>query len=114
VEYLAAHENILFTLMEGYENQEIALNSGIILRECLRHESLARIVLYSQKFFSFFEYVELSTFDIASDAFATFKDLLTKHKVLVAEYLQANYDQVRFPREFNLVFQSLYSASFIE
>ncbi|XP_012890316.1 PREDICTED: calcium-binding protein 39-like isoform X2 [Dipodomys ordii] len=42
----------------------------------------------------FFKYVELSTFDIASDAFATFKDLLTRHKVLVADFLEQNYDTI--------------------
>ncbi|RUP44199.1 calcium binding protein 39-like protein [Jimgerdemannia flammicorona] len=35
----------------------------------------------------------MSTFDSASDAFATFKDILTKHKPLVAEFLDNNYDQ---------------------
>lgn len=36
----------------------------------------------------------MSTFDIASDAFASFKEILTKHKQMVAEFLDANYDQV--------------------
>lgn len=45
----------------------------MILRECLRHEVLAKIVLNSQKVYKFFDYVEMNTFDIASDAFATFK-----------------------------------------
>jgi calcium binding protein 39 len=45
----------------------------MILRECLRHENLARIILTSPQFWLFFGYVELSTFDVASDAFATFK-----------------------------------------
>lgn len=49
------------------------MNCGIMLRECIRHEPLARIVLHSDHFHSFFSYVEMSTFDIASDAFATFK-----------------------------------------
>lgn len=56
-----------------YEVQEIALNCGIMLRECFRHEELARMVLHSDGFYKFFDYVELSTFDIASDAFLTFK-----------------------------------------
>lgn len=56
-----------------YESPEIALNCGIMLRECIRHEPLAKITLYSQQFYDFFTYVEMSTFDIASDAFATFK-----------------------------------------
>jgi len=94
VEYIATKEEIIFQLINGYDNQDIALNCGIMLRECLRHEPLAKIVLYSQHFWRFFNYVELSTFDIASDAFATFKDLLTRHKGLVAEFLDANYDQV--------------------
>eukprot|EP00833_Pecoramyces_ruminatium_P009182 jgi/Orpsp1_1/1183214/evm.model.c7180000084275.1 len=94
VEYIATKEEIIFQLINGYDNQDIALNCGIMLRECLRHEPLARIVLHSEHFWRFFNYVELSTFDIASDAFATFKDLLTKHKALVADFLEANYDQV--------------------
>ena len=56
-----------------YENQEVALNSGMILRECLRYEPLAKIVLNAEEFFDLFNYVELSTFDVASDAFSTFK-----------------------------------------
>lgn len=32
-----------------YENAEVALNTGMILREMLRHEPLARILLYSER-----------------------------------------------------------------
>ncbi len=45
----------------------------MMLRECIRHEPLCKIVLYSEEFYSFFGFVEVSTFDIASDAFSTFK-----------------------------------------
>lgn len=51
-------------------------------------------MLNSHKFYQFFDFVEMSTFDIASDAFATFKDMLTKHKQMVADYLEVNYDEV--------------------
>lgn len=44
-----------------------------MLRECARYEALAKIMLHSNEFFNFFRYVEVSTFDIASDAFSTFK-----------------------------------------
>lgn len=44
-----------------------------MLRECARYEALAKIMLNSEDFFNFFRYVEVSTFDIASDAFSTFK-----------------------------------------
>nr|CAD7586660.1 unnamed protein product [Timema genevievae] len=77
-----------------YEHQEIALNCGTMLRECARYEALAKIMLYSEEFFNFFRYVEVSTFDIASDAFSTFKELLTRHKMLCAEFLEQNYDKV--------------------
>ena len=56
-----------------YESAEVALNCGMMLRECLRHEPLARTVLFSEELYCFFRFVELSTFDIASDAFASFK-----------------------------------------
>ena len=55
---------------------------------------LAKIVLHSNHFYDFFKYVEVSTFDIASDAFATFKELLTRHKMLAADFLEQNYDAV--------------------
>jgi calcium binding protein 39 len=44
-----------------------------MLKECIRHEHLAKIILSSEQFYDFFNYVEVSTFDIASDAFSTFK-----------------------------------------
>jgi calcium binding protein 39 len=59
--------------MFRYEQPVIALNCGVMLRECVRFEALAKIVLHSDAFYDFFGYVEGSTFDIASDAFATFK-----------------------------------------
>ena len=47
-----------------------------MLRECVRYEALAKILLQSEQFYDFFKYVEVSTFDIASDAFATFKVII--------------------------------------
>nr|SVE75165.1 EOG090X07E2 [Daphnia dolichocephala] len=104
VEYICTRPEILFTLVQGYEHQDIALNCGTMLRECARYEALAKILLYSEEFYNFFKFVEVSTFDIASDAFSTFKawfglliyyqELLTKHKILCAEFLEANYDKV--------------------
>ncbi|KAJ1994877.1 conidiophore development protein hyma [Dimargaris cristalligena] len=93
VEYLSTQEKTLGNLVLGYEVPDIALNCGMMLRECLKHESLARIILYSQLFYNFFKYVELSTFDVASDAFASFKDILTRHKPMVADFLKTNYDE---------------------
>ncbi|XP_038050023.1 calcium-binding protein 39-like [Patiria miniata] len=94
VDYICSYKEILFILCKGYENQQIALNCGIMLRDSIRFYELASIILKSEDFFNFFNYVEMSTFDIASDAFATFKELLTRHKVLCAEFLEGEYDRV--------------------
>lgn len=71
---------LVHMLLCRYEHQEIALNCGTMLRECARYEALAKIMLYSDDFFNFFRYVEVSTFDIASDAFSTFK--VGKHNLI--------------------------------
>ncbi|GAM24583.1 hypothetical protein SAMD00019534_077580 [Acytostelium subglobosum LB1] len=94
VEYIAKNADILNSLVKGYEQQDIALNCGTMLRECIKQEMLAKELLYSQNFWEFFNFVEMSNFDVASDTFATFKELLTKHKTLSAEFLERNYDQV--------------------
>ncbi len=44
-----------------------------MLRECCRYEELTKLIINSEQFYNFFNYVELSTFDIASDAFLTFR-----------------------------------------
>eukprot|EP00800_Vazella_pourtalesii_P012113 TRINITY_DN287_c0_g3_i1.p1 TRINITY_DN287_c0_g3~~TRINITY_DN287_c0_g3_i1.p1 ORF type:complete len:336 (+),score=82.48 TRINITY_DN287_c0_g3_i1:66-1073(+) len=94
VDYLVAYPELLTILVRGYETPETALNNGLMLRECLRHEMLTRIVLYSDDLFLFFKYVQLQVFDIASDAFATLRDLLTRHKIMTSEFLEKNYDKV--------------------
>ncbi|KAI5474724.1 calcium binding protein 39 [Pseudohyphozyma bogoriensis] len=104
VEYLSAKEETIFAALKGYENAEVALNTGMILREMLRHEALARTLLYSDKFYNFIDYIEQTTFGIACDAQANFKETLTRHKPMVAEYLEANYD--RFFDAYALLVQS--------
>uniref|UniRef100_A0A671MNY9 Calcium binding protein 39-like n=1 Tax=Sinocyclocheilus anshuiensis TaxID=1608454 RepID=A0A671MNY9_9TELE len=61
VEYFCSHQEVLFILLKGYETPQVALNCGIMLRECIRHEPLAKIVLHSEHFKDFFGYVEMST-----------------------------------------------------
>ena len=94
VEYICRNTAILDTLTEGYEDPEIALSCGAMLRECVRFDALAKIMLSSPNFFNYFTYVEMNNFDVASDAFSTFKELLTQHKPLAAEFLERNYDRV--------------------
>jgi len=93
VEYICRNTSVLDYLCTGYENPDIALNCGVMLRDCTRHESLTKLIVLSPNLWKFFKHVEMANFDLASDAFNTFKELLTKHKPLVAEFLEKNYDQ---------------------
>ncbi|KAK8481240.1 hypothetical protein V6N11_068405 [Hibiscus sabdariffa] len=90
--YLEANLDLLDILVVGYENTDMALHYGAMLRECIRHQTVARYVLESEHMKKFFGYIQLPNFDIAADASATFKELLTRHKSTVAEFLSKNYD----------------------
>ncbi|OIV95877.1 hypothetical protein TanjilG_06853 [Lupinus angustifolius] len=93
VEYIEQHLELLDFLVVCYDNKEIALSTGIMLRDCIKFPSLAKYILESASFVLFFKFVELANFDVASDAFSTFKDLLTKHPDVVSEFLNAHYDE---------------------
>ena len=104
VEYLATRPDVIFLALRGYENPDVALNTGMILREMLRHEALAKILLYSDRFYTFPDYIETTTFGISCDAFSNFKETLTRHKSMVASYLESNYD--RFFATYTTLLQS--------
>jgi len=80
-------------MVSGCNDKDTALNFGVMLRECIRFELLTKILLQDENFYVFFTLVESPNFDVASDAFTTFKELLTKHKPLVAEFLEKNYEK---------------------
>jgi len=93
LEYIESHTELLDFLVSCYENKDTALNCGSMLRECAKYPTLSKYLLESASFELFFKYVELPNFDIASDAFMTFKELLTRHETVAAEYLTTNYAQ---------------------
>ncbi|CDP18002.1 unnamed protein product [Coffea canephora] len=93
VQYMENHLELLDFLVVCYDNKEIALHCGSLLRECIKRPSLAKYILGSPSFELFFKFVELPNFDVSSDAFSTFKDLLTKHESSVAEFLSAHYNE---------------------
>lgn len=91
-EYLEKNTDLLDILVAGYESTDMALHYGAMLRECIRHQSVAKYVIESEHMKKFFDYIQLPNFDIAADAAATFKELLTRHKSTVAEFLSKNYE----------------------
>ncbi|KAJ1966111.1 conidiophore development protein hyma [Dipsacomyces acuminosporus] len=107
IEYLLKREPVLKDLIRGYENPDAAVFCGNMLRECLKHESLASTIINLPEFFNFFTYVEGANFDVASDAFANFRDTLTKFKAPANKFLQENYDKF-FAKYTDLLLSSNY------
>ncbi|XAR56759.1 hypothetical protein NMG60_11037346 [Bertholletia excelsa] len=98
-DYLEGNLDIVDHMISGYEDPATALHYGGMLRECIRHQVVARHVLESKHMKKFFDYMQLPDFAVAADATATFKELLTRHKSTVAEFLSKNYNW--FFAEFN-------------
>nr|VDC75431.1 unnamed protein product [Brassica rapa] len=78
-DYLESNIDLMDVLVDGFETHRSGVTLyGTMFRECIRHQIVAK---------SFFYYVQLPNFDIAADAAATFKELLTRQKSTVAEFL---------------------------
>ncbi|KDN40050.1 hypothetical protein RSAG8_08371, partial [Rhizoctonia solani AG-8 WAC10335] len=65
VEYIVTREIIVFDALKGYEIEEVALSTGLILKEMLKHEPIANMC-----------------------------HTTLLRPPMVAEYLEANYDRV--------------------
>lgn len=102
--HVLERKQILDHLVKNYQSQknDVALNSGQILRECIKNEELAKLVI-EQHHLAFFDYANLASFDILSDAFSTFRDLMTRHKHMVKSFLEADYNsnEGNFLRSYN-------------
>jgi calcium binding protein 39 len=92
VNYLLTKLDILQKLLDGYLKPDIALLCGSMLRSCLEYPVLYRNLLWSPDFFKLFSLVNVSNFEVASDAFVTFKDYLSKHKQIASDFLIKNFD----------------------
>lgn len=107
---------VLVELCNGYNHRESAIPAGTVLREVLKSEAATGIILYDDSaegspsakgvtgiqaearqsgkgvFWKFFNWIDTGTFELGADAFTTFRELLTKHKTIVAQYLSMNFD----------------------
>ena len=119
-EHLLSRPRLLEALLEGYSNPSIALNCGTILRDAARDERVAELLLASsaassssgssgggggggeapsaQRPRSLFDRllsaVDAANFEVASDAFASLRDLLTRHRRAVAARLDSAPDAI--------------------
>lgn len=87
---------IVVELCRGYAHKESATPCGAILRDILRHEHIATILLFDESrgtkpatkideidvttpqsgegvFWNFFEWIDRGSFEVSADAFTTFK-----------------------------------------
>jgi len=91
-QYFETHPHLLVSLVRGMENPDVSFNCGAILRQCIRQEALAAVLLKDDLLKPFYRFVDAQNFDLQSDAFNILRDLLTVHKDLVADYLETNFD----------------------
>ena len=101
-----------------YEKVDTALITGSMLRETLKQPEFAkcapvfmqvcvqlltpamcRYLLEHPVFYELLAYTDVETFEVASDAFLSFRELLTRHGSLTQEFLAAHGDD--FFRAFN-------------
>ncbi|KAL6707640.1 Hym1p [Coniothyrium glycines] len=107
--------DIIIALCRGYDRRESAMPCGGILREALKYDAIAALLLYDEPledgksidlanvnpdlpasgngvFWKFFGWIDKGAFEVSADAFNTFREILTKHKPLVATFLQTNFE----------------------
>ena len=94
-------------LVDLFADPGIALHCGSLLRDCLLYDFMAAEFLEKgcwvfDRFFG--EFLTCESFDISSDAFATFRMALTKHMTLVPTFLVENYEH--FFEHYNKLLQS--------
>lgn len=86
VEYLLKNPKIIYALMQGPEKVEVSLNMGLMLRDAIKYEQVASLILSTQSFWPYFNYVDSESFEIATDAFATLNDLFREHPDVVSTF----------------------------
>lgn len=126
---LQSRPQIIIALCNGYEERESSGPCGIVLREALKYDAVAALILYDEKndlsqppnlaevhtdekakgtgvFWNFFDWITQSkfSFEVSADAWNTFREVLTRHKEMVATWLETNYD----------MFFSKYSQKFLQ
>ncbi|TKR73575.1 hypothetical protein L596_020873 [Steinernema carpocapsae] len=92
-EIMRVNKNLVADLIYGYDHPDIAQVCGIMLRECARHEQLAKTILEMNEFYHLMSFMEHPSFEIAGDAYNTFKTFILSNKTMTASFLYTNYKQ---------------------
>ncbi|KAL1310804.1 hypothetical protein AAFC00_001044 [Neodothiora populina] len=110
---ITTRPEIIIALCNGYDRRESAMPCGGILKEALKHDAVTALILYDEPsgppldlgsidtsqpssgrgvFWKFFEWIDKSLFEVSTDAFDTFRQILVRHKPIVAKYVDTNFD----------------------
>lgn len=93
-EYMISEEGtqIIKLLLDGYNDSAIALNCGIMLRECIQQRCIHEYLLDNSDLIEplFTIHAHSPTFEISSDAFSTIQALMRRNKQLVSKKMNAN------------------------
>ncbi len=91
LEYMRKHFHVIEHMILNYNNSEVALGFGSMIRESCRFQYTNKRLLHSPAFDLLFDHIEAPLFDVSSDAFQTFKELLTRNRIVVADFLKTQY-----------------------
>mmetsp|Transcript_62612 Transcript_62612/g.118490 ORF Transcript_62612/g.118490 Transcript_62612/m.118490 type:complete len:375 (-) Transcript_62612:73-1197(-) len=103
VEYVRGHPQFLQMLLDGCGNEEVALNSNMMLRSCAHNPKLVGTMLEAGFAMGLLKLTGHENFSISSDAFASLREVLLTHKAISAEYLAKR--STEFFEKFNALLQ---------
>lgn len=106
---------VIIELCRGYNHIESVMPCGVVLREIVKNEDVAQIILCDESqenepairlnmidenkpasgigvFWDFFPCIDKAAFEVSADAFSTFREIITKHKSIVPKYLSVNFE----------------------
>lgn len=103
IEYLSNRPQILQLLLDGCARIEVFYHCAQMLRACIKYPELVTTVLQQGAAEQLIELAQHKNFDISSEAFSTLRELLLRHKVAVARYIEENSAELF--RHFNTLFE---------
>jgi len=99
LEFLKCHEELVKFLVCHYASAcgeglpDVALECGALLREAIHHTPIATLIINDLEIMnSLFNLIQEKQFDLSSDAWQTFRLLLTEPKSVAATYLENHFD----------------------
>jgi calcium binding protein 39 len=92
VAYMRGHPEVAQLLFRSYGREEVAMHCGYMLRACTRYPELVAFLLEMRAAFELIDLARHDSFDVASDAFASMRELFLSHEEASASYLEAHFD----------------------